>query len=151
MNRAALIAALPPAAQALCYAAHIDAADAFLAHHDGLTPKQAASRARNEARSLGKSWPDRLPASAIVDHCEALEIQQNCGLYGADPLDLLIAKEAATAACAAEDAAAVAVAADWAEADSRALADVFKLTRRRVQQIKKRQALAVAQGQGVLL
>lgn len=148
MNRAALLDSLPPAARAMCDFKYIDAADAFLAWADGLTPAQARSRARNAARAGGNwSWPDRVDFYSI----DSAETTQTCCLHGADPFDLIAARQAAESALAAPQAQAELHRDDLQNLDTRRTADVFRLTRRRAQQLKA-QRLALAQaGQGVLI
>lgn len=143
MNRAALIQALPPGAQALAAAARLDAADALIAFHDGLTPSQAASRARNARRSFGQSWPDRAP---LVD----LQWVDFDGVLEADPLDHLLAEEAVAEALSRPDAARRLWLDDLQAADTSSMADVFNLTRRRAQQIKKAALQATEAGQADL-
>jgi hypothetical protein len=140
MNRASLFAALPPAAQSMCDFEYIDAADAFLAWADGLNEAQARSRARNAARAGGWSWPDR------VDFCSVAlaESKHSSGLYGADPALLIEAIEAASAALACPKAKADLHRADLRNMDTRQASDMFRLTQRRVQQLKA-QRLALAQ------
>ncbi|MGE0107962.1 MAG: hypothetical protein AB7S53_13430 [Thiomonas sp.] len=138
--RAALLAALPPAAQALASAARLDAADAYIAHACGLTAAQAASRARNAARSLGQSWPDRVPVYDV----ETIDFS---GIFDADPMAILLAIEAAEAAIAAPGAAQRLSAAAVTEVDTDALARRDGITRRRAQQIKKATLAEVESGQ----
>lgn len=134
--RATLESALP--AQARKYLGkYIDPADAFLFWSEGLTPQQARSRARNSARSLGSSWPDHLPAHAIIKHEEAFEVQQQCGLHGVSPLEILEAVEAAEMALGGQDAALRLAAAAAREVDARAHSLACGITQRRAQQIKK--------------
>lgn len=137
MNRAALIQALPPAARAMCRSKYIDPADAFIAHTLGKTPEQARSKARNARRSFGQSWPDHLPAHALLDPAELLEIQHSCGLHALAPDEILEAVEAATAAIGGDDAARLLAQADLREVDTKALAAVSRVTQRRAQQIKR--------------
>lgn len=134
--RVRLEAALSPVAQAFL-SKFIDPAEAWLAEHDGLTPAQARSRARNAARSLGKSWPDHLPPSALIDPAEALEIQQKCGLYGLSPLEILEAVEQAEMALGGPAAALRLAAADVRDVDTQAMSAACGITRRRAQQIKR--------------
>ncbi len=142
MNRAALLAALPQAARP--YLGHgVDPAGAWLAWHDGLTPAQARSQARNSARCLGSSWPDRLPPGALIELADAPQA-------GGDPLTLLVAEEAARAALVEGAAPARLAVADSLDLDTRRLADMHRLTRRRAQQLKA-QRVALAACQGVLL
>lgn len=140
--RAALIAALPREAQSMCQNGYIDPADAFISWATGLTPAQARSRARNSARSLGQGWPDR---AALCD-TEAIEFS---GVFGDDPLQILLACEAAESALAARDAAKRLRLrlADLTDADTAKLADVFHLTKRRAQQIKAAALAAAGAGQ----
>uniref|UniRef100_D5X4Y6 ATPase central domain-containing protein n=1 Tax=Thiomonas intermedia (strain K12) TaxID=75379 RepID=D5X4Y6_THIK1 len=130
MTPAALIAALPPAARPYI-AAGLDPAAAYIALHDGLTVRQARSRARNDARSLGASWPDRLPAAALAD---APDLEN---LPAADPLEMQQAVDAALAALAAPGAAAALHRADLAECDTAAHAAACGITQRRAQQIRR--------------
>lgn len=99
---------------------YVDAADAFLANSAKLTPKQAKSRARNAERSLGTSWPDRMPAGALVDVDDPLETPRSRGVYGADPCELIAAIEAAEAVFDADLAGEALLAADLREADTSA-------------------------------
>lgn len=146
MNRAALLDALPPAARAMCDFEYIDAADAFLAWADGLTPAQARSRARNAARAGGNwSWPDRVDFYSL----DCAETTQSSGLHGADPLDLIAARQAAESALAGPQTQAELHRDDLQNMDTRRAADVFRLTQRRMQQIKKN-SLNQAEIQGVL-
>lgn len=141
MARAAMMEALSPAARARV-GEYIDPADAWLAEREGISQKKARNRARNLERSLGKSWPDRLPAGALIDPEDPEETQQNRGLYGLDPVEILEALEAVTEAIKAAQAdktRARMLAAILREADTRKLADAFGLTQRRAQQIKKKQ------------
>ena len=140
IQRATLIQVLPPGAQALAAAARLDAADALIGFHDGLTPAQAASRARNARRGLGQSWPDR---AALCD-TEAIDFS---GVFGDDPLQILLAREAAESALSARDAAKRLRLADLTDADTAKLADAFRLTKRRAQQIKAEALAAVEAGQ----
>lgn len=116
---------------------YIDAADAFLAHADGLTVEQAHSRTRNARRPLGTSWPDRVPTGDLIDPVELRERLQACGLYSADPREIVEVCEAVKARLDAADAPQRLLLADWRGADTRALADALKVTQRRAQQIKK--------------
>lgn len=107
-----------------------------------MTLEKARERARNAARSLGSSWPDTLPATARIDPEDPEETQQNRGLYGLDPLEMLAALDAAAEAIDAAQAdktRARLIAAALREADTRQIADVFSVTHRRAQQIKKKQ------------
>lgn len=140
-----LIAALPATAHRYV-SCGLDPADAFLALCDGLSPKQARSRARNLARAGGRSWPDRLPPHAVVDLSDAEHISRD----DADPLHLLLAREVAQEAMDAADADAALYAAELAEVDTLAISAAFHLTRRRAQQIKAAQLAALEAGQGVL-
>ena len=99
---------------------YVDAADAFLANSAKLTPKQAKSRARNAARCLGKSWPDRMPDGALVDVDDPLETPSSSGIYGADPMVLIAAIEAAQAVFDAGLAGSLLLKADLQEADTEA-------------------------------
>lgn len=148
MTPRTLAAALPPKA-ARYLSRYIDPAAAFLAYHDGLTVGQAHSRARNAARSLGTSWPDRMAAGDLIDPIELLECLQECGLYGADPSEILEDCERVQAWIDAADAPQRLLLADWRDADTRALADVLHVTQRRAQQIVKR-ALEQGGAQGDL-
>lgn len=130
-----LVAALGPVAKSFL-SRHIDPADAWLAAAEGLLHKQARSRARNAARSLGSSWPDRLSPDRLLDPAEMLETQHLCGLHAISPPELLEAVEAADGALNAADAAQRLAQADAREVDSRALAAVLGITQRRAQQIK---------------
>jgi hypothetical protein len=125
------MAAALPGGAAKYLSEYIDPADAFIAWHDGLTVKQAHSKVRNAARSFGASWPDRLPMRA---DCPDLQAQ-----WAADPLDVLCAIQAAEDALGADGAGDALHAASIAEADTRHMADMFGLTQRRAQQIKKQQ------------
>lgn len=139
-----LVAALPPVARSYL-SKHIDPADAWIASAEGLLKKQARSRARNAARSLGSSWPDRLPGTALIDPSEVAEIQASCGLHAIPPDEILEAIEVAGAVLAREGAAWMLAQVDVEEIDTALLADVSKITRRRAQQLKsKRLALAQA-------
>ncbi|MDE2268586.1 MAG: hypothetical protein KGL33_06180 [Betaproteobacteria bacterium] len=144
MNRAALLDSLPPAARAMCYFKYIDAADAFISWCDGLTPSQARSRARNAARPMGSSWPDR----ACVVSLQDIDFQ---GENQDDPLEILLAREAAAAALAARDAGQRLALAAARETDTAQLADMFKITQRRAQQIKAKKIDEAEAGQGVLV
>ncbi len=99
---------------------YVDAADAFLANSAKLTQKQAESRARNAARCLGKSWPDRMPAGALVDVDDPLETPSSSGVFGADPAALIAALEAAEAVFDAGLAGEALLTADLCEADTAA-------------------------------
>ncbi|MEL5849560.1 MAG: hypothetical protein U7M05_09385 [Candidatus Igneacidithiobacillus chanchocoensis] len=141
MNRARMLEALSPAARARV-GEYIDPADAWLAEREGISQKKARNRARNLERSLGKSWPDRLPASALIDPGDPQAALQGQGLYGLDPAEILEALEAVTEAIKAAQAdktRARMLAAILRETDTRELADVFHVTQRRAQQIKKKQ------------
>jgi len=129
MTPARLLAALPSAAQALAAAACLDPAAAFLAAHDGLTAEQARSRARNVRRSLGSSWPDRVPLCGLEDLDFA-------GIFTADPLDALLAAEAVQAALDAPGSEQRLAAAALRDIDTRQLADRDHITMRRVQQLR---------------
>lgn len=122
---------------------YIDPADAFLAWTDGLTQKQARSRARNAARALGSSWPDRLPTTAI-DDCEVLQSHQV-----EDPAALLEALEIASSVHREElEAAGVAALLDSiSHAPGADLARNLGLTHRRGQQIRAAQRRALEAGQ----
>lgn len=134
--RAALAASLPQAAQAFL-SPHIDPADAFISWHAGLTPAQARSRARNSARGLGTSWPDRLPHGALIDPKEIAEIQQQCGLRALSPDEIIEAVEQAEAVLGGPEAALRLAQADTREVDTLALSKGCGISRRRAQQIKK--------------
>jgi hypothetical protein len=137
-----MLEALSPAARAMVDFKYIDPAEAFLAEHDGLTVKKARQRARNAARSLGSSWPGTLAATARIDPEDPEETQQNRGLYGLGPLEMLAALDAVAEAidAAQEDKTrARLIAAALREAETRQIADVFHVTQRRAQQIKKKQ------------
>ena len=99
---------------------YLDAADAFIANAKKLTPKQAESRARNAARCLGKSWPDRLPAGARVDVDDPIETPRSSGIFGADPMVLIAAIEAAQAVFDADLATSLLLTADIQEANTAA-------------------------------
>ncbi len=135
MTPRALAAALPAGADTYL-SRYIDAADAFLAHADGLTVEQAHSRTRNARRPLGTSWPDRMAAGALCDHDELLESLQLCGLYDADPREIIEVCERVQARLEAADAPQRLLAADWRDADTATLAEMFGVTQRRAQQIK---------------
>lgn len=140
-----LVAALPPVARSYL-SKHIDPADAWIASAEGLFKKQARSRARNAARSLGSSWPDRLPGTALIDPSEVAEIRHSCGLHALAPDEILEGLEAVAAALARKDAASLLAQASAREIDTAQLADVSKITQRRAQQIKARRVvLATAQ------
>lgn len=140
-----LVAALGPVARSYL-SKYVDPADAWLAAQDGLFTKQARSRARNAARSLGSSWPDRLPVSTLIDPSDLLETQQECGFHALAPDAILEAVEAGIAALGGADAARLLAQADACEVDTRALADMSRLTQRRARQIKARRvALAECQ------
>jgi hypothetical protein len=137
-----MLEALPAAARAMVDNKYIDPAAGFLAMNDGLTLEEACSRARNEARSLGSSWPDKLWSGALVDAEEIQKNLENHGIWGADPLQILEAVEAAACAIKAvqdDKTRARAAAAEIREADTHELATVFGVTQRRAQQIKKKQ------------
>ncbi|MFZ5489639.1 MAG: hypothetical protein ACOY44_07685 [Pseudomonadota bacterium] len=141
MNRARMLKALSPAALARV-GKYIDPADAWLAEREGISKKKARQRARNAERVLGKTWPGWMPASALIDPEDPEETQQNRGLYGLDPLEMLVALEAvaeAIDAAQADKTRARLIAAALREADTRQIADVFSVTHRRAQQIKKKQ------------
>ena len=140
--RAALIAALPREAQSMCQNGYIDPADAFISWASGLTPAQAASRARNARRRMGTSWPDR----CAVDDIDLEGVSSESSISFSDPIAILLAKEAAESALAAPDAALRLRQADLTDADTAKLADVFRFTQRRAQQIKSA-ALAAAADQ----
>lgn len=145
-----LVAALPENARAIYFESRgwLDAADAFIASVDGLTPRQARSRARNTARNLGASWPERYEYHSIDDP-EARSVADR-SLFGSDPALLYEAREAAALALAARDAARRLAEADLAEQDTAALAARRGVTRRRAQQIRRAARLAAA-GQESLL
>ncbi|OZB71356.1 MULTISPECIES: hypothetical protein [unclassified Thiomonas] len=141
MNRARMLEALSPAARARV-GEYIDPADAWLAEREGISQKKARNRARNLERSLGKSWPDTLPDRARVDPEDSRNTQQAQGFYGLDPLEMLAALEAVAEAIAAaqeDKTRARFIAAALREAETRQIADVFHVTQRRAQQIKKKQ------------
>lgn len=145
MTPARLVAALPPAASQYL-SKYIDPGDAYIAACEGLFTKQARSRARNARRSMGSSWPDRLPAGVLIDPEEWHEIQHSHGFHALDPLEILLAAEAAAEALAAPGAAGRLTQADIHETDTSAMSDVFKITQRRAQQIKaQREVQAGAQ------
>ncbi len=137
MTRARMLEALPPSARAMVDLKYIDPADAYIAHATGKTEEQARSRARNAARPLGSSWPDRLAKSALVDVKDWRETQHLCGLLGTDPALLVEAEEAAAAALDDPEAHQELALADLREADARDMADVFRITQSRAQKIKK--------------
>jgi len=145
-----MAAALPPAA-AKYLGSYIGPADAFIAYMDGLTVAQARSRARNAARSFGSSWPDRMPSGALVDPTEMRETQRMCGPRGVDPFDFLCAIEAAREVMEADGAAQRLRMADMADADTRDMSDMFRLTQRLAQQVLAARRRALDAGQGVLL
>ncbi|MGE0069139.1 MAG: hypothetical protein AB7S67_02815 [Thiomonas sp.] len=130
-----MVAALGPVARSYL-SKYIDPADAWLAEQEGLFHKQARSRARNAARCLGGSWPDRLPAGALIDPAEAAETQHSCGFHALAPDQILEALEAGIAALGGADGARMLAQADAREVDTRALADMSGLTQRRARQIK---------------
>lgn len=140
-----LAAALPPQA-AKYLSRYIDPADAFIAACDGLSVRRAHSLARNAARSFGPSWPDRFP-SPPPNHdpdgtdaaAAALENVQTHSLRQVDPLGILCAIETAIEALEAPGAGARMRQADLDEIDTAAMADMFGMTQRRAQQIKKAQ------------
>lgn len=151
--RARMLEALSPAARAMV-GEYIDPAEAWLAEHDGLTLKKARELARNAERSLGSSWPDTLLAHARIDPEDPEETQQNRGLYGLDPLEMLAALEAVGAAidaAQADETRARLAAAALREADTREMADVFGVTQRRAQQIKKKQIADAIDSQQFML
>jgi hypothetical protein len=143
------MAAVLPVRAAAYLSRYIDPADAFLAHHDGLTVEQAHSHARNAARPLGTSWPDRIQTGDLVDPDDLLESLQACGLYGADPREIIEVCERVQARLDAANAPQTLLAADWRDADPAALADLFRVTQRRAQQIVKK-ALEQGGAQGDL-
>lgn len=131
----------------MCDFEYIDAADAFLAWADGLTPAQARSRARNAARAGGNwSWPDRVDFYSL----DRIETTQSSGLHGADPLDLIAARQAAESALAEPETQAAMHRDDLQNLDTRRAADVLKITQRRVQQLRRERLRFLAR-QGVLL
>lgn len=143
MTPAAIRAALPPEARKYL-SRYIDPAEAFISLRDGLTQKQARSRARNLARPLGSSWPDRAPVVSLQD----LDLH---GENQGGPLEILLAREAASAALTAPAAARRLAVCEAGEIDTAQLADMFKITQRRAQQIKaKKIDEAEAGRQGVL-
>ncbi|MDD4886978.1 MAG: hypothetical protein PHO64_08650 [Thiomonas sp.] len=150
-----LAAALPPQA-AKYLSRYIDPADAFIAACDGLSVRRAHSLARNAARSFGPSWPDRFP-SPLPNHDpdgedaaqQALENVQSHSLRQVDPAELLCAIEEAIAALEAPGAGARMRQADLDEIDTQAMSEMFGMTQRRAQQIKKAQC-EQAQVQGDL-
>ncbi|HPA06189.1 MAG TPA: hypothetical protein PLB67_17290 [Candidatus Hydrogenedentes bacterium] len=149
-----LAAALPEEARAIYFEARgwLDAADAFLAARDGLTPDQARSRARNAARNLGASWPDRYEYHSIDDR-EVRSVADR-SFFGSDPGLIFEARQSAELALAARDAArrlAEADLADLGELDTADLAARRGITRRRAQQIRRAAILAAAAGQESLL
>ncbi|MCE1162416.1 MAG: hypothetical protein LWW81_15790 [Rhodocyclales bacterium] len=144
ISRATLIAALPPAARAMCDDKYIDPAAAFIAWSEGLTMEEARSRARNAARSFGSSWPDHTPALDVHD---LREIKHSWGVHVADGLAELEAIEAAASALAAPDAGMRLRLADLREADTASMANEFKLTLRRAQQLKQAAVAAREAGQ----
>ena len=137
-SRSALILALPSAARSMCLCGHIDPAEAWIAHAQGQSESKARSKARNDQRDGGASWPDRLPENARIDHSELLEIQHSWGLCGTDPAEFLADLEAALAAAGAENAPQRALRASWAGASTSDMADVFGLTQRQAQNIKRK-------------
>ena len=137
-SRCALILALPSAARSMCLSAHIEPAEAWIAHATGQTESKARSMARNARRDGGASWPDRLPENARIDHVELLEMQMASGFHGLDPADFLADLEAALAATEAADAPQRALKASWANAPTAEMADVFNLTQRQAQSIKRK-------------
>jgi hypothetical protein len=154
-----LVAALPPAAQAIYASArgHIDPADAFLAAHDGLTSKKARSDARNARRSYGRSWPDRFcfserdveEQSAGLDDDDAgqadpLEIDPL-----AEPLSWLLAVERVEAAMAESESGGDAEL-DTPHMQSLTIAKRDRITPRRARQDLQKKREARAQGQGDL-
>lgn len=140
-----LAAALPEEARAIYFEARgwLDAADAFLSAADGLTPAQARSRARNTARNLGASWPERYEYNSIDDP-EARSVADR-SLFGSDPALLYEAREAAALALAARNAALRLAQADLDELDTASLAARLRVTRRRAQQILRAARLAAEQ------
>lgn len=126
-HSARLAAALPPQA-ALYLSQYIDPADAFIAFCDGLTVKQAHSRARNLARRFGSSWPDRLPARA-----ECLDLP---AVWAADPAAILEAREALEEALDNPNCLMEFAQADAREISTRELATASGITQRRARQIK---------------
>lgn len=142
MTRAAMMEVLSPAAREMVDGKYIDEAEAWLAEHDGIEYEKACQRARNAERSLGSSWPDTLPDSARIDPEAPLNTQPSQSLYALDPLEMLIAVEAvaeAIDAARADKTRARLIAASLREADTRQIAEAFGLTKRRAQQLKKKQ------------
>lgn len=74
-----------------------------------------------------------------------------CGLRGVDPFDFLCAIEAAREVMEADGAAQRLRMADMADADTRDMSDMFRLTQRRAQQVLAARRRALDAGQGVLL
>ena len=137
-SRSSLILALPSAARSMCLSGHIDPTEAWIAHAQGLSESKARSKARNDHRDGGTSWPDRLAEDARIDHAEFMEIQHSCGLRGTDPCEFLADLEAALEAAGAENAPQRALHASWAGASTAEMADVFGLTQRQAQNIKRK-------------
>lgn len=145
-----LAAALPENARAIYFEARgwLDAADAFLSAADGLTPAQARSRARNAARNLGASWPDRYEYHS-VDDPEVRSVADR-SFFGSDPALVCEAREAAALALAARDAARRLARADLAELSTAAVAASLRVTRRRAQQLVRAARLAAAGKESLL-
>ncbi len=141
-SRAALILALPSAARSMCLSGHIDPAEAWVAHAQGLSESKARSKSRNDKRDGGVSWPDRLPENARIDHAEFMEIQDSCGLRGTDPAEFLADLESALEAAGAQNAPQRALHASWAGASTSEMADVFGVTQRQAQNIKRKKVSA---------
>lgn len=146
-----LVAALPENARAIYFESRgwLDAADAFIAAADGLTPARARSRARNAARNLGASWPDRYEYHSIDDR-EVRSVADR-SFFGSDPGLIFEARQSAELALAARDAARRLAEADLGELDTADLAARRGITRRRAQQIRRAAILAAAAGQESLL
>lgn len=146
-----LVSALPENARAIYFEARgwLDPADAFIAAADGLTPAQARSRARNGARNLGASWPDRYEYHSI-DEPEVRFVADR-SFFGSDPALICQARQSAELALAARDAARRLAEADLDEQDTAALAARRGITRRRAQQIRRAARLAAAAGQESML
>lgn len=132
-----LAAALPPDAREIFDQAsgRLDAAEAFLAAACGLTARQARSRARNARRPFGESWPDFLPATALVG-AEVAAALAGEALHHAEPDALLAAAEAAAAALEAPGAGARLHLADWRDLDAAELADRLGVGLRRAHQVR---------------
>lgn len=144
----ALVEALPAAARAIFEAGggFLDPADAFLAAADGLTPKQARSRARNDARWLGGSFPDQLPPGARADVAEVSGLAGGGQLHFMDPQEIVALLELCARA-PQRAARGYGLEDDWREASLADLARRHGRTLRTAQLARLRALDAIARGQ----